>query len=188
MVRVIGAERTALELSNRSWTRWLALNDSATLSILERVPLTSQVVDTGSYYVLRAEWQWHLGRRAAAAALADTALPYLNVQRATSDNDWWFHGQRAIAHALIGDRAAAETNLRNSLAVFARAPDAFDRSDAEYHAAKTYAYLGNHDAALRYLQAALQPPTRIVPAFVRSDARFADLRGDPRYQALVRKK
>lgn len=188
MVRVIGAERTALELSNRSWTRWLALSDSSTLSILERVPLTSQVVDTGSYYVLRAEWQWHLGRRAAAAALADTALRYLEVERAISSNDWWFHGQRAVAHALSGRGAVAETNLRNSLAVFARAPDAFDRSDAEYHAAKTYAYLGNRDAALRYLQAALQPPTRIVPAFVRADARFADLRGDPRYEALVRRR
>lgn len=188
MVRVIGAERTALELSNRSWTRWLALSDSSTLSILERVPLTSQVVDTGSYYVLRAEWQWHLGRRAAAAALADTALRYLEEERATSSNDWWFHGQRAVAHALNGRGAAAEKNLRNSLAVFARAPDAFDRSDAQYHAAKTYAYLGNRDAALRYLQAALQPPTRIVPAFVRADARFADLRGDPRYETLVRRR
>ena len=185
-VRVIGADAFALELANRSWVRWLPLSDSSVWRVLEHLPLTSEVVDTGSFYLTRAEWLDHAGQRARAAAVADSATPFLEARARAAPDDWWFLGQLAVAHALGGRREAALTESARSLAALQRRPDGWERADVYRLAARVAVALGDHDAAIGHLARALEPPSTLPRAFLRADGRFTELRDDPRFQALVR--
>ena len=185
-MRVIGTERFARELTERSWTRWLAFTDTIAWRALEHLPLTSQVVDTGSFHLFHAEWLRYTGRAARAAAVADSAMPFLERSAREAADEWWFHGQLALAHALAGRQDDAFATSKASLATLDRLPDAWDGPAARYHAAKVALILGDGEAAIAHLTAALASPSRVPPAFVRVDGRFAALRGDPRYEALVK--
>lgn len=185
-MRIIGADRFASELTNWQWTRWVALDGAGTWRMLETLPLTSQVVDTGSFQLYRAEWFRATGRNAIAATLADSALPSLERSAAGASTGWWFHGQLALAHAFAGRHAPARTALDRARAEVEAAPDAFDEPDFWLHAARVAVAMGDNDAAISHIERALAPPTRHAAAFLLADLRFATLRDDPRFQRLVR--
>jgi TolB-like protein/Tfp pilus assembly protein PilF len=187
-ITVLGVERMAVDMANRSWARWVPLTDSTTWRSLEHLPLSSAVVDTGSFYLLRADWLLHTGRRAHAVALADSALPFLAASVAALPRDWWYWGQVAHAHAIAGRAAPAAEHVRRLLATLQERPDAWDDVEARYHAAKVMAALGDRDAAIAHLQSVAQRSGPLPPAFIRADGRFARLHGDPRYEALVRRR
>jgi TolB-like protein/tetratricopeptide (TPR) repeat protein len=185
-MRIIGSDRFASELTNRQWTRWVALDGAATWRMLETLPLTSQVVDTGSFQLYRAEWFRATGRNAVAAALADSALPSLERSATGASRGWWFHGQLALAHAFAGRHAAARSSLDRARAEAEAAPDAFDAPDFWLHAARVAVAMGDSDAAISHIERALAPPTRHSRAFLLADLRFAALRDDPRFLRLMR--
>jgi eukaryotic-like serine/threonine-protein kinase len=185
-MRIIGADRFASELTNRQWTRWVALDGAGTWRMLETLPLTSQVVDTGSFQLYRAEWFRATGRNAVAAALADSALPSLERSAMGASTGWWFHGQLALALALAGRHARALSALDRARAEVEAAPDVFDPPDFWLHAARVAVAMGDSDAAISHIERALTPPTRHSNAFVLADLRFATLRDNPRFQRLMR--
>jgi TolB-like protein/predicted Zn-dependent protease len=187
-ITVIGAERMAVEMANRSWIRWVPFSDTTTWHSLAELPVSSAVIDTGSFHLLRAEWLLHTGRRARALALADSALPFLEARAAALPRDWWFWGQLAHVHAIAGRTPQASELLSRSLATLEERPDAWDDVEARYHAAKVMAAAGETDASIGFLLSAAQRAGPVPPAFIRADARFARLRGDPRYEALVRRR
>ena len=185
-MRINGTEAALIELANRQWNRWVAFADSATWAPLERLPLTSAVVDTGDYYIMRAEWVRAIGHTVRAAALADSALPFLQRRARETTDDWWAAGQLAMAIALKGDGPAADRVMAESRAALTRAPDAFNEPDVRYHAARVALLNGDRTRAMTYLEGAVGTHRAVKPAMVRRDVRFAALRGDPRFERLVR--
>jgi hypothetical protein len=91
-MRIIGADRFASELTNRQWTRWVALDGAATWRMLETLPLTSQVVDTGSFQLYRAEWFRATGRNAWRPRSLIQRCRSLERSAAGASTGWWFHG------------------------------------------------------------------------------------------------
>ncbi|HEX6309503.1 MAG TPA: hypothetical protein VFZ69_15000 [Longimicrobiales bacterium] len=185
-MRVLGAERLAVEMANRQWTRWLAFTDTTSWRVLENLPLTALVVDTGSLQLFRAEWLHLIGRHPAAAALADSALPFLERSARQAGADWWFPGQLALAHALAGREEPARRELRRAAAALASAPDAWDRPYLAHHSARVATLIGDTVEALSQLAEALRRPSPIPPAFVRADIRFAPLRDAAGFSEAIR--
>jgi TolB-like protein len=182
---ILGEERMITELVNRQWTRWLTLTDLETLRVLDQLPLTSVVVDTGSFQLFRAEWLRLAGQPARAAALADSAVPFLRRSALQAGDDWWYFGQLALAHALAGRPAEVPVELDRAWATLRRSPDAWDRPDLAYHQTRIDLILGDTASALAGLEALLRARDGITPAQVQADLRFAPLRGIARFQQLV---
>jgi TolB-like protein len=185
-MRMKGPEAALTELASRQWNRWLPLADSVFWQPVEQLPLTSAVVDTGDFYLMRAEWLHAVGQHARAAAHADSAHPFLVARLRRTGDDWWDRGQVALALALSGDARGAQSGMGEAFAALQRAPDALDQPDVEFHAAKVALLSGDRARALSHLANAMRSGGRVSPAFVRNDLRFTPLRGDPRYEALVR--
>jgi TolB-like protein len=185
MLRVLGDEQAVHEMVNRFWTTWLAFSDLRTWRVLEHLSLGSEVVDSGGFQLLRAEWLRLDDQHARSAALADSALPSLERAAGRSGDDWWYHGQLALGHALGGRRDAAEAALAEAHERLRRAPDAWETPRLAHHTAKVAVVLGDSDRALAALADALRPPTSVPPAFIAADLRFRALIGDPRFDALV---
>jgi TolB-like protein/Tfp pilus assembly protein PilF len=184
-VRVLGDERTVVEIVNRLWTTWLAFPDLATWRVLEHLSLGSEVVDSGAFRLLRAEWLRLDGQHARSVVLADSALPFLERAAGRSGDDWWYYGQLALGHALAGRPDAARAALAEAHERLGRAPDAWETPRLAHHAAKVAVVLGDREGALAALADALRPPTHVTPAFIAADLRFRDLVGDPRFGTLL---
>lgn len=184
--KVLGEERLITELVNRVWIRWLTWTDLETLRVLEQLPLNSAVVDTGTFQLFRAEWLRLAGQTARAAALADSALPFLQRSAVQAGDDWWYPGRLALAHALAGRRAEAGAELDVAHAALRRTPDAWDHPDLLYHHARIALILGDTAAALARLDELMRSRIRIPRAQLQADLRFAPLAADPRFRELVR--
>jgi TolB-like protein len=184
-IRVLGDERAVIEIVSRHWTTWFAFTDLATWSVLEQLSLGPEVVDSGSFHVLRAEWFRLGGQHARSAALADSALPFLERSAGRSGDDWWYYGQLAMGHALAGRRDAARAALAEAHERLRRAPDALETPWLAHHAAKVSLVLGDTEGALAALAHALRSAGTVTPAFVGADLRFRGLHGDPRFDVLL---
>ncbi len=92
--------------------------------------------------------------------------------------------------ALISKRFAAEAEafkrkgvgsfLKNRLQIPHETPNVF------YNNAQIYAFLGNNSAALDNLESAYKQRAFMM-AFVKADPKFASLRSEPRFQAILKK-
>ncbi len=101
-----------------------------------------------------------------------------------------YPGQTTKNKALISKRFAAEAEafkrkgvgsfLKNRLQIPHETPNVF------YNNAQIYAFLGNNSAALDNLESAYKQRAFMM-AFVKADPKFASLRSEPRFQAILKK-
>jgi tetratricopeptide (TPR) repeat protein len=89
--------------------------------------------------------------------------------------------------AATGDLTAADAHLRHALDLYGQQKYAVYRPLANYELAQVSARLGRQDAALRFLEQALElgyQPDASAPTFV-DDPQLASLRAHPRFKALA---
>jgi serine/threonine-protein kinase len=90
------------------------------------------------------------------------------------------------ALALAGKKAEAVQAGERSLALRATALDAVSGPYYKYQVARICIQAGKHDRALDLIEPLLSQPGDLTPAWLRIDPIFAPLRGNPRFEKLLR--
>ena len=103
----------------------------------------------------------------------------------TNDNLW---SEQALMEALLGQAAEALRDSRKAMELMPESLDAHDGPDYSCALAAVYAWTGDKDRALAELTRLLRVPFGYEGSVhdLRVDAMFAPLRGDPRFEALLK--
>jgi serine/threonine-protein kinase len=104
------------------------------------------------------------------------------------------HGQLGLAHALLGHKEEAVKEGQTAVALNPVSRDAMEGGRSTSQLAAIYVLIGDRDAALerlRYLATSRAThwrpgPSILTAAVLRLDPLYDPLRGDPRFEALVR--
>jgi TolB-like protein len=126
------------------------------------------------------------GDRARARAYADTAYVATSAVLEHSPDDPQLRVLQGLQLAFLGRRAEAVAALDRGLEL--GSPER-DRRFAPYYqhvAARAYLELGEPDKALDLIEAMLKAPYFVSPGWLRVDPSFAGLRGNGRFEALIR--
>jgi serine/threonine-protein kinase len=95
------------------------------------------------------------------------------------------HAGLARAYAGLGRKEDALREARRAVEILPISKDATDGSWLEIHLAAVEARVGETDAAIKRIRRLLSIPSRLSPAVLRTEARWAPLRDDPRFRQLA---
>ena len=103
----------------------------------------------------------------------------------TNDNLW---GEQALMAALLGQKTEALRDARKAVELLPEALDAITEPRRSRTLAVVYAWTGDKDRAIAELTRLLRVPFGYEGSVhdLRVDAAFAPLRGDPRFEALLK--
>jgi TolB-like protein/Tfp pilus assembly protein PilF len=141
---------------------------------IEQLRKTSEI-DPGFYYA-----HWNLGSALAAKGAIGAAIEEYQKARALND-DPFVLGQLSHAYASSGNKVEAEKIL-NQLRELSK-----ERYVSAYSFALVYLGLGDKEEALRWLEKSYQDRTGNDLVYFRVEPLLDPLRGDPRFEELVRK-
>jgi serine/threonine-protein kinase len=171
---------------------WLSRDFAAAASIAEASPAETWTAANGNSVLSRRLWLgWaYAARGDPAKASALYADLHTQQQAAVRErpNDWDRHMALAFAAAGLGakDEAIAEGRRATELLPVSR--DAFAGPEMQSHLAKLYVRVGENDQAIAVLQQLMAWPAGLFvsPAMLRLDPVWDPLRGDPRFQTLLK--
>ncbi len=127
---------------------------------------------------------WQRGDAARARAYADSALAPSRSQAEASPNDAQLQVLYGVVLALAGKAAEARAALANGIAV--------SRNGTTQHfyivlnAARIETILGNKDRAIEYIEEIRKGGGYLAPKYLAQDPTFASLKGNPRFEALLK--
>ena len=113
------------------------------------------------------------------------AIEYMEKQLKKQPDNADFLVPLSVAYAGMGDSAKALHIAEQSIALFRKMNDQLDATDAVGNHMHLMARLGDHEAAIREIEAQLNSPSDLTPATLRFDPDFDALRGDPRFVRLL---
>jgi serine/threonine protein kinase/Flp pilus assembly protein TadD len=163
--------RSLIINANLSWVYYLARkNDEAVLQAQKTIAMDSSFAVAHGY----------LGQAFLAKRENEKALQELQQALRLSGNETSFKAELANAYAVEDKKQEATAILRDLLQMSSR------QYVSPYSVALVYAGLGDKDAAFRWLDKAYEERSvRLINIAVHP--RFAGLRDDPRFAALVRR-
>ena len=135
--------------------------------------------------VMMQTW-WLRGDKVRARAYADTALTELKKQVVQVPNDPQRRLFSGLSLAYLGRKAEAirEGELGDTLAPLSR--DKGNGAYGQHQLIRIYLLTGETDKALNRLEELLKVPYWLSPAWVRIDPTFAGLKGNPRFEAILK--
>ena len=122
----------------------------------------------------------------AQAALEQARIVAERLVRDAPD-DPGRHAQLGAVLAGLGKKEDAVNEGRKAVKLLPESQDAFDGPQATAALAKIYAWVGEHDEALRLLDHLLTVPSGLTVPTLKVDPVWDPLRKDPRFQALIDK-
>ena len=97
------------------------------------------------------------------------------------------HAQLGVVLAGLGKKEDAINEGKKAVELLPESEDAFDGPQATAALAEIYAWVGEHDEALRLLDHLLTVPSGLTVSTLQIDPTWDPLRKDPRFQALIDK-
>src|SRR6476661_1887854 len=122
----------------------------------------------------------------AQAALEQARIVAERLVRDAPD-DPGRHAQLGAVLAGLGKKEDAVNEGKKAVELLPESQDAFDGPQATAALAKIYAWVGEHDEALRLLDHLLTVPSGLTVPTLKVDPVWDPLRKDPRFQALIDK-
>ncbi|MGQ0765613.1 MAG: protein kinase domain-containing protein [Gemmatimonadota bacterium] len=139
-------------------------------------------LDTSLYYLARGEVLRELGRAAEGAAANDTAVRYLEQQRAAAPTVAWVAGALGIAYAHSGRAAEAVAAAKQA---YSLQSDALDGPTWIFNEARVHVLTGNSDAAVAALELGLRVPGGYSARWLQLDPAWAPLRNFAAFEQLL---
>ena len=96
------------------------------------------------------------------------------------------HAFLGLALAYLGQKAAAIREGQRGVALLPISRDAFNGPYLQHQLARIYMLVGEPEKALDQLEPLLKIPYYLSPGWLKIDPNFAPLRGNPRFERLVR--
>ena len=129
---------------------------------------------------------WHRGDKVRARAFADTALAELGEQLKKAPNDPQRHLFSGLSNAYLANKAEAiRLGERGSeLAPLSR--DQANGAYGQHQLIRIYLILGENERALDLLDQLIKIPYVLSPGYLRIDPGFAPLKGNPRFERLLK--
>jgi TolB-like protein/tetratricopeptide (TPR) repeat protein/tRNA A-37 threonylcarbamoyl transferase component Bud32 len=135
--------------------------------------------------VMMQTW-WLRGDKARARAYADTSLTELGEQLKQAPNDPQRHLFSGLALAYLGrkDEAIREGTKGAELAPLTR--DQTNGAYGQHQLIRIYLLVGEPEKALDLLEPLLKVPYTLSPNWLRIDPTFASLKGNPRFERILK--
>jgi eukaryotic-like serine/threonine-protein kinase len=168
--------------------RWVAVMvaadsaDRAELAALSPAAFGDNIA--GYYWVKARAYSWR-GNAGQARAYYDSLAVAARAALRERPDAYLTHGTLGLAEAYLGNRAQAIQEGRRAVELLPLSKDALDATSAELQLAQIYTVVGEPDAAIEQLHAALAVPSDVSAAGLKADPTWAPLRGNPRFERLV---
>ena len=143
--------------------------------------------DSGGYYLAKARTRRFEGDARAARVYFDSAARVLEPRSRARPDDPALHASLAVAQAGLGRREDAMREGRRAVELRPPSKDTWYGVDMLRNLAVVYATLGEADSTVKQLRTLLAVPSWISVALLRVDPTWDPVRGDPRFQRLVRR-
>ena len=150
-----------------------------TLAYPERGPCPKAFLE-GSLYLREGD------KEKAHAAFEQAKIVAERLVRDAPD-DFGRHAQLGAVFAGLGKKEDAINEGKKAVELLPESQDAFDGPQATAALAEIYAWVGEHEEAVRLLDHLLTVPSGLTVSTLKLDPTWDPLRKDPRFQALIDK-
>jgi serine/threonine-protein kinase len=163
---------------------FLLTGDSAYQPTLERLTVT-QFADTTGYYALKAELYASQHRPQIERAYLDSARAFLESRVRAQPDEASFHSQLGLVYADLGRKADAVREGETAVRLLPVSREAYRGASLVIAVALIYGKVGKQAEAVERLEYLLSIPSLVSKARLRTDPRWASLRGYPPFERLI---
>ncbi len=133
-----------------------------------------------------AQTHWLRNDSVRARAYADTARLELEKQLQAAPEDDERHAFLGIMQGYLGKKTAAIEEGQRGVSLRPISRDPVYGPYIQHQLARIYVVVGEPEKALDQLQELLSIPYNLSPGWLKIDPNFAPLRGNPRFERLVK--
>jgi serine/threonine-protein kinase len=141
--------------------------------------------DRGTWAIVRAQLLHFRGDPAQARVYADSARLAMEERIRNTPDDGQSYVFRGLALAYLGRKAEAIADGERATELVPVVKDAYYGPYLQQQLARIYILVGEPDKAIDRLEALLEMPYFLSPAWLRIDPNFDPLRSNPRFRKLV---
>jgi TolB-like protein/tetratricopeptide (TPR) repeat protein len=163
---------------------FLLTADPAHQPAVERLALP-EFEDTTGYYTLKAEVYRAQRKPRLERAYLDSARAALETEVREQPDESSFRAQLGLAYAQLGRNADAVREGETAVRLLPVSKEAYRGASLAIALASIYATVGDQAAAVKQLEYLLSIPSLISKAGLRTDPRWAPLRGYPPFEKLI---
>jgi serine/threonine-protein kinase len=161
------------------------LNDEEQ-QLLLRLPASAFFDDPAAWGSVKMQTWWMRGDKVKARAYADSARAALESQLKVAPDDPQLHVLYGLALAYMGRKAEAIAAGERSLAIMPISKDANNGAYDQHQLARIYIMIGEPEKAMDQLEPLLKVPYILSPGWLRIDPAFAPLKGNARFERLLK--
>ncbi len=176
-----------LRIGSRWGSSLLRLPDEEYQRKLAQLSLQSFGADSPLYYLSKAIIHDLRHEAQQAHAHFDSARVLLEARVGKQPGDAGFHSWLGFVYAGLGRKDAAIREGKHAVALLPISKDAFGGPRLVWNLAEIYVLVGEYDSATDQLALLLTVPSGITVPLVQHDPLWAPLRGNPRFEKLVRR-
>ena len=164
---------------------FLFTGDSVAQARMEALT-TADVADTAGLYLLKSEVYRTRGRAALERAYLDSARAILESQVKAHPDEANFHARLGLVYANQGRKMDAVREGESAVKLLPVSREAYRGANIQAALAMVYATVGMRSEAVDQLKYLLSVPSELSVGLLRHDPRWAPLRGDQRFEELLR--